>query len=147
MVDKFSPMTFLFYISPREHSSLTMKTLNIQQKTYNFVHISPVNSSSSLNLHPIQGKVNLPNKRGHSLHNSVGHTKNYAWLLPHYPIKKKSVIEVLPQNRNGYAQVQHPNATGQTLIQQLVIHTLHYCHNHTTSVIIWPSIGLANLPT
>lgn len=84
MVEELSPMSFLFYVSPKEHSSIT-ETLNIQQTTYNFFHISPVNSSSSLHLHPIQGKVNLPNEWGHSLHNSVGHAENYTWLLPHYP--------------------------------------------------------------
>lgn len=106
-------MSFLLCITPKEHSSIT-ETLNIQQTMYNFVHISPVNSSSSLYLHPVQGKVNLPNERGHSLHNSVGHAEDYARLLPHYPRggkkKKKAVIQILPQNRKRYPEAQHLHA-------------------------------------
>lgn len=76
---------------------LNFENLNTQETTYNFVHISPVNSSSSLNLHPIQGKVDLSNKGGHSLQHSVGHTEHHTWLLPHYPRRdqNKSVIQVL----------------------------------------------------
>lgn len=92
MFDKFSPMSFFVYISPRDiyHQLLNFENLNTQEKTSNFVHISPVNSSSGLNLHPIQGKVDLPYKGGHSLQHSVGHTEHHARLLPHYPRREKN---------------------------------------------------------
>lgn len=41
---------------------LNTENLNTEPTTQNFVYILPVNSSPSLNFHPIQGKVNLPHE-------------------------------------------------------------------------------------
>lgn len=82
------------------------------QQTYNFVHVSPVNSSSSLDLHPVQGEVNLPDKGGHSLHNSVGHPQHHTGLLPHNPEEKPRCYQTA-HNRNSCPQAPHPSAAGQ----------------------------------
>lgn len=77
------------------------------QQMHNFVHILPVNSSSSLDLHPVQGEVNLPDKGGHSFHNGVGHAQHHTGLLPHDPEEKR---EVLLNQQENCPQAPHPNS-------------------------------------